>query len=343
MRGHFLVWNNDHEQTVPILPIPMCHHPNGPRMRIALTVLSTLLFLASSANAAQPAVRDIEYRSGADDTMQRAMFYAPKSDKRVPLMVALHTWSGDYTQDLHKEIETWCLANGWAYIHPNFRGPNKRPEATGSDLVIEDIASAVAYAKREANIDAGAVYLVGTSGGGYTSLLMAARRPKLWAGVSAWVPISDLAAWYEQDQYRKDLVKSCGGKPGDSVAVDEEYRKRSPLTYLADAKGVNLHINAGITDGHTGSVPVSHSLLAFNRVADRRDHVAAEDIRYLVEKIAVPKHLKREIDDASYGKKRPLFRRTSGKTTVTVFDGGHELVAPAAVAWFLKLEAERKK
>ena len=306
-------------------------------MRIAITVLFLVgLNLSSTQVSAQPAapsLQDITYVSAADNTKQRAMFFAPKSDQAVPLIVALHTWSGDYTQQYHKAIGEWCIKNGWAYIHPNFRGPNWRPEATGSPLVIKDIVSAVEYVKQTTKIDASAIYLVGVSGGGYTSLLMAGQHPEIWAGVSVWAPISDLKAWYEQDQYRDDMLKSCGGAPGDSDEIDEQYRLRSPLTYLANAKGVTLHINAGIFDGHKGSVPVSHSLLAFNIVADAKDQISPDDIRYFVERIEPPTHLQADINDPSYGEKQPLFRRTSGKATVTIFNGGHELLDAAAIAW----------
>ncbi len=310
---------------------------------IALT-LST----SDIGTAAPPKPRDIGYLSSADGTEQRAIFFAPQSQQAVPLVVALHTWSGDYKQQHHRAIAEWCIANGWAYIHPNFRGPNRRPEATGSDLVVKDIVSAVEYAKREANIDTESVFLVGTSGGGYTSLVMAGKHPELWAGVSAWVPISDLAAWHRQGQYVPDLEASCGGAPGDSKEVDEQYRKRSPLTYLENAKGVNLHINAGIRDGHTGSVPISHSLLAFNKVAEAADQIEVDDIRFFVEKAQVPPRLKAsqspsELADESYGKKRPLFRRSSGSATVTIFDGGHEIVPTAAVHWMASLREERRK
>lgn len=316
---------------------------------LAVTLAVTTPQAATSqARADEPALRDIAFASGPDNIQQRAMFYAPKSETPVPLIVALHTWSGDYTQQYHKAIGEWCLKNGWAYIHPNFRGPNWKPEATGSPLVIADVVSAVDYVKKTANIDAESIYLVGVSGGGYTSLLMAGQHPDIWAGVSVWVPIYDLTAWYEQGQYQEDMVKSCGGKPGDSPEVDEQYRLRSPRTYLANAKGVRLHINAGIRDGHEGSVPVSHSLLAFNKVADEKDHVTAEEIKHFVEKIAVPKHLQGDFANptdeanATYGEKQPLFRRESGNASVTIFDGGHELVPDAAIAWFLSLEAAKK-
>ena len=87
-------------------------------------------------------------------------------------------------------------------------------------------------------------------------------------------------------------------------------------------------------------MPISHSLLAFNEVAEEKDRLPMEEVAYFTEKAKVPPPLLREIKDPSYGKKAPLFRRTSGSATVTIFQGGHELVASAALAW---LEGENKR
>ncbi len=320
--------------------------------RLVCLLASLFLLLSAGAASADDPIRqplDVQYVSSADRSKQHATFYAPDTAAAVPLVVALHTWSGNYRQRYHSAIEQWCVTKGWAYIHPDFRGPNVRPEATGSELVVGDIASAVEYARKNARIDGSAVYLVGTSGGGYTALLMAGRRPKLWAGVSAWVPISDLRAWYAECKragrgYSKHIADSCGGPPDAGREVDDEYAMRSPLTHLKNAEGLHLHINAGINDGHgQGSVPISHSLLAFNEVAAPQDRFSAADISYFVEKAAVPPALKADISDASFGSKLPLFRRSSGKATVTIFQGGHELVASAAIAWIEGLYNQRSE
>lgn len=305
-------------------------------MRVCLMFLSVvgLTFQAAWGQVAT----EVLYLSSADGTAQPARFYAPEGEKPIPMVVALHSWSNDYTQTLHADIEAWCVEQGWAFMHPNFRGRNKVPEATGSELAVEDIVSAVEYAKRVVRIDESAIYLVGTSGGGYASLLMASRHPKIWAGVSAWVPIFDLEAWYHETneaelRYAGEIEASCGGVPGDSSQVDAEYLKRSPKAYMKNAKGVRLHINAGIRDGHDGSVPVSHSLNAFNMVAKPKDRLSADEIDYFRKEAQVPPHLVESLSDPSYGEKQPLFRRSSGDATVTLFDGGHELVSSAAIAW----------
>jgi len=80
-------------------------------------------------------------------------------------------------------------------------------------------------------------------------------------------------------------------------------------------------------------VPVSHSLLAFNEVANSSDIFSDEQINYFVLKESVPPELITEINDESYGEKKPLYRRQSGNTRVTIFDGGHEIIFEAALQW----------
>ena len=292
-------------------------------------------------------VREVKIKSSIDGSDQPAYFFSPSdTEKAVPLLVALHTWGGNYKQKYHKPIEKHCIRKNWAYMHPDFRGSNRNPQATGSELAVQDVLDAVAYAKEHANVDEKQVFLVGTSGGGYMSLLMAGRAPRVWAGISAWVPISDLTTWHAENKasgrkYARDIELSCGGPPGKSGEVDAQYRRRSPLTHLPKAKGiVPLDINAGIFDGHKGSVPISHSLLAFNAVAKKPDLLSKGQISEFVRTAKVPTELIQPIKDASYGKKKPLFRRTSGNVRVTIFDGGHEMVWSALIAWLKEKERQ---
>jgi len=314
-------------------------------MKIAL--LTLLLATAFTTRAAE--FTEIEITSSKDGKAQKALWWHPaKAEKSpVPLLVMLHTWSGNYQQKKWKEIGLGeCETRGWAMIHPDFRGPNRRPQACGSDLAVQDVLDAVAWVRDRIEIDPRRIYLVGTSGGGHMSLLMAGRAPDLWAGVSAWVPISDIADWHRQTteagrkNYAGNCEKACGGKPGDSPAVDAEYRKRSPLTYLHRVAGLPLDINAGIHDGYTGSVPVSQSLLAFNSAAIANgQHASAlttAQIQWFRTKQTVPEELATEREDES-GRIRPvLFRRDAGPARVTIFDGGHEGDMPTAFRWLAK-------
>ncbi len=289
------------------------------------------------------AVQKTTYLSSADNTMQPTLFYKPKGDKSVPLLVALHTWSSDYLQPEPAYAE-WCMAKGWAFIHPDFRGPNNTPEACGSELVIKDILSAVDYARQNANVDPDRIYLVGVSGGGYAAMLMAGRAPQLWAGVSAWCGIFDLKDWYHQTLARKlgyaDMIaRCCGGIPGTNAEVDAQFRTRSASSSFHQAGGLPMDLNTGIFDGHKGSVPTSQSLEAFNCLAAPGDRIAAADVTSITDEAKIPDSLKTEINDPLYSRGKALMRRTSGNTRVTVMEAGHVILFEAALAW---LEQQRK-
>lgn len=291
-------------------------------------------------------VKDIKYPSKADNTEQPAMFFTPDSKEKKPLLVALHSWSADYKQTSQAPYAEWCITNGWAFIHPNFRGPNNKPEACGSEFVVQDILSAVEFAQKETNIDPQRIYLVGASGGGYATLLMAGRAPELWAAASAWVPISDLKAWHEEStrkkqKYAKDIEQACGGVPEAGSKAEAEAKKRSALTYLAQAKNLKVSINAGIHDGHTGSVPISHTLRAFNLLADPKDKLTEEEITYFTEKSKVPPSVKDTVpNDPYHGEKKVLFRRESANVRVTIFEGTHEGLPEPALNW---LKEQKKR
>ena len=311
-------------------------------LRLFMAVIMIVVnVLAQETEAWPEQVKDITFFSQADGSMQPALFYDSGNPAPRPLLVALHTWSNGYKQSGSIPYVQWCIEKDWLFIHPDFRGANDHPQACGSPLALADIYAAVQWAKEQGAVDTSRIYLVGTSGGGMAALLAAAYFPRLWTAVSAWVPISDLSAWYhegieQKSRYPEMIRQSCGGIPGESDDTDRQYRLRSPLTHLAKARGLKLDINAGIHDGHTGSVPVSHTLTAFNALAIEEDQISEENIRYFVMEEKVPPDLIQPLNDPSYGEKIPLFRRQSGNTRVTIFKGGHEIIFGAALGWLEK-------
>lgn len=282
--------------------------------------------------------KEIAYPASGDETEQPALFWRTRARKPAPLLVALHTWTGDFDTPGSEEYFERCRARSWNFIYPSFRGACNRPEAGGSDLALSDIENAVDYALLNAKVDPSRIYLVGYSGGGHAALLMAGREPQMWAGVSAWSAISDLAAWHaesleRENGYAEQVAGCCGGEPGDSPEADREYERRSPLTWMKNARGLALDLNSGIRDGHEGSVPIDHSIRAFNCVADPEQRLGEGDIAFMTAQAKVPERLRQEIEDPAYGKKTPLFRRVSGPARLTLFDGAHEVLHDAAFAW----------
>ena len=327
----------------------MSHLCDGLRFKILIILavnMCTMMVYAEGEQMLKPApkgwpeeVKAIEYEASIDASQQPMLIYTAQAKEKRPLLVGLHTWSGGYEQAGGEAVYArWCMENDWHFIHPDFRGPNWTPEACGSEMAVQDVLDAVIFMQENHSVDVDRIYLVGVSGGGYSSLLMAGRSPEIWAGVSAWVPITDLGVWWEQCDgklnYAKHIEKVVGGRPDENPKTIEECAKRSASTYLDKAVGVNLDINAGVTDGHEGgSVPFSHSLYAFNQVVPDKDHIDPDLIEAFYETETLPEGLEKADTDALYGEKQPIFRKVSKNTRVTIFDGKHEIIHTAALNW----------
>ncbi|MCP3695087.1 MAG: hypothetical protein GY917_23000 [Planctomycetaceae bacterium] len=93
---------------------------------------------------------------------------------------------------------------------------------------------------------------------------------------------------------------------------------------------------AGIHDGHTGSVPIRHSLQAFNLVAKAAGEmpITGQEMAQLGRRngrLDKPRPSER-VEDAIRGSEMCL-RRMAGRSRVTILEGGDEGVAAAAVNW----------
>jgi pimeloyl-ACP methyl ester carboxylesterase len=207
------------------------------------------------------------------------------------------------------------------------------------------VRAAIDSVRSRRAIDEKRIYAIGVSGGGMMALLVAARMPEVWGGVSAWVPVTDLKQWHadsrqRKNKYARDIEGVCGGPPGHSPGVDEQYAIRSPVTHLGKTvPAFGIDINTGIHDGFTGSVPVGHAIRAFNRIAEVKDRLADDSIAAMEGNRAVPVDLLFHGRDPLYATRPVLFRRTSGNARITVFDGGHDIVHEAGLTW---LEAQAR-
>jgi predicted esterase len=284
-----------------------------------------------------PHAEAISIPSSADGTEQRAFFYAPKTTAPRPLLIVLHSWSTDWRQNLGIPYAVFAERNDWVFVHPDFRGPYRRPEAAASDLVAEDILDAVEYAKKHANVDTSRIYLAGFSGGGMTALAMAGRRPELWAGIVAWAPVWDIPDWYEYNttnfpkrHYARNIASVCGGAPAPGTEAFRACRERSPSALLERARqaGVPVYIGVGASDD---IVPTEHAVRAFDQLANPDERLPEHACRDLAKvRESVPRASARAFDRAGT---RLLLERTSGNATLAVFRGAHDIVYDPGLAW----------
>lgn len=313
---------------------------------IAMIIWGVLFFAGSATADELPKQTTLETVSELDGETQPILCWAPPEAKTqpTPLFVFLHSWSSDYKQDNTKWL-TECVKHRWIWLHPNFRGINQSPKACGSKFARQDILDAIALARKTWNVDEECIYMAGVSGGGHMSLLMAGHHPDSVSAVSSWVGPTDLAEWHrfhtkdgKPTKYAHMIEASLSGPPGESAERDANYKDRSPVFHLHQTRDLPVSIWAGIEDGHSGSVPVSHSLRAFNAIAKGQstELISETTIQELVAKKPLSSARTEDSATDEILDRRIHLRRTSGPSMVTLFEGGHESIPTAAFEWLKK-------
>lgn len=266
--------------------------------------------------------RVVEVESTVDGHVQLAYTYQSPSEVPMPLIVSLHTWSRDYAR--YDVLSEMARRRGFNYIHPNFRGANNKPISCASHEAITDIDDAITYCLNNWHVDANKIYVVGASGGGHAACSVYLKTKHKISAFYAWVPITDLEAWYYQSKHRKlgyslDIEQVCGGSFDAEIA-----RERSPI-YMDFTRRPHgeLHLFAGIDDGHTGSVPISHSIRFFNRLC--RFYELDDQQLELPEVYAL---LTRSCPSTGefIGNRAVYFTRDLRDFSLTIFDGEHEFL-----------------
>jgi len=282
---------------------------------------------------------EVNIVSSVDRAIQKAFIYKSKSTIKKPLIISLHTWSGDYTQ--RDSLAELCKQKDINYIHPDFRGPNKTKEACGSDLVISDINDAIDYAIANSNVDTTKISIIGVSGGGYVTLCCFMKLKRKIYKYSAWASITDLEAWYNQskirgNKYDENILKCTCSENSLNI---EDARFRSPLyskTPLSKIGKTKLNIYAGVYDGIQGSVPFTHSINFYNKilkdlgVKDQSKYVSDCEKLHLLE-------FQNAIGELGYlGMRKICLHKEVDDIKLTIFEGNHEMLTQIAFDEILK-------
>ncbi len=298
------------------------------------------MILAETAYAQSPQrpgfLKKDSIQSSLDGNVQVFYYGQSTASERQPLIVALHSWSS--TADSQKGfLADQAQAKNWNYILPNFRGVNDHPKACCSEFAMADIDEAIDWALKNLKVDPKYIYVVGHSGGGYATLAMYMKSRHQIRAFSTWCSISDLAAWYQESSERKnkyaaEIVKCTGA---GEVFDAEKAKERSPLfwkTPVKKRKKSTLQIYTGIHDGHTGSVPISHSINFYNKLLtdarekDKSLYVSNEDAATMLKTQTFPtQNPPKTIENRAI-----LYQKSSKKITLTIFEGRHEILKDAA-------------
>ena len=287
--------------------------------------------------------RRVEIVSSLDGKAQPAIFLTSSGKEPRPLVVSLHTWSGGYDQ---KDTLVWqCIEKNYNYIHPHFRGRNNNPEACGSPEAIRDIDDAISYSLKNANVDGSNIHIIGASGGGYATMLAYMNSNLNIRTFSAWVGISDLFKWYYESEgrgnnYSRDIANATNewknmNQEHYSLGKEEAIR-RSPYymkTPVEKRKDSKLWIYAGIHDGYTGSVPITQSLLFYNKVVkdyDLSENAALIPEQDIIELVSSRNFVNKQ--NNTIGNRLIHYERNyRDKIRLVIFEGEHEMLSDIAL------------
>jgi hypothetical protein len=197
-----------------------------------------------------------------------------------------------------------------------------------SKKALSDIDDAIQYAIDNGHVDTTNIFVVGVSGGGYATLgsyLKTSHRVKAFL---SWAPISDLSAWFHQSnnrnaKYAQDILQCTS----DGTVFDQNKASyRSPIFWNMPAKpNGKLEIYAGINDGYTGSVPISHSISFFNRIVEHYGHAESKVEQADIVRL-LTRGIKRQNTPCKIGGREVVYRRDTKPVLLVIFDGTHEML-----------------
>jgi hypothetical protein len=277
----------------------------------------------------------VKIKSNLDNNIQKAYFYKSKSDKPCPLIVSLHTWSGDYKQiDFLSEL---CKSKGLNYIHPDFRGANITKDACCSELALNDIDESISFAINNAKVDTSKIFVIGVSGGGYAAICTFMKSNQRIKKFSAWVPITDLIAWFKestirQNHYAENILnctESINGSLNENLA-----KQKSPIYWKTPVNKLSyseIKLYTGVFDGIQGSVPITHSINFYNKILS--DLSVTDSSKYVSdkEKLQLLEYRKQLGDFGMIADRHICLIKEFKNIKLIVFEGNHEMLSEYAL------------
>ncbi len=154
----------------------------------------------------------------------------------VPFVVWIHGGPNLVSIDSYNPEGLAWLEEGFGYAAVNYRGSvtfgrRFREGFWGApgEAELEDIEACVQWLVAEGMAREDAIFISGSSYGGFLTLLALGKRPRLFAGGLAFVALADWALAYED--MHMSLQIPWRHFLGDTPEREEVFRRRSPVTY----------------------------------------------------------------------------------------------------------------
>jgi dipeptidyl aminopeptidase/acylaminoacyl peptidase len=216
-----------------------------------------------------------------------AYSYIPKAlDRRqkAPMVILIH--GGVHSNHMTggpanaATIVRELIEQGYVVMSPDYRGSTGYGPLYASAIDYggkenDDVLAARSWMlERYPFIDPARVGLMAWSHGGMIALFNVFLHPEAYACAFAGEPVSDLL---ERRKYLKSLPQTIAESAGEAAAKDdEEYRKRSPVTYAAKlSKPLLVHGNTNDETVHV--VEVEHLVEALKAAGKKFDYKIYQD------------------------------------------------------------------
>ncbi|PPJ42529.1 MULTISPECIES: prolyl oligopeptidase family serine peptidase [unclassified Pseudoxanthomonas] len=183
---------------------------------------------------------------GVDGTPLEAFITLPRTPGPHPLVVAPHGGPIGISDKLHFDPEVQFLASlGYAVLRVNFRGSEgygkafrEKGHRNYGTAIEDDIDAAIGYATANYPLDASRMCAVGTSYGGYSSMIMAIRWPQRFRCAVTIAGVSDRILFFTASdggrvkRVRETMEKLIGNPHTDLAAMQAS----SPIYQYRDLK-----------------------------------------------------------------------------------------------------------
>ena len=186
------------------------------------------------------------YKSRADGLDIPVFIFKPltlKGPKQHPALVWVHPDIRGHVYEYYIPYVREAVARGYVVIAPEYRGSVGYGQAFYDAIdyggaEVDDVVTAVTALKTMPEVDPARIGIIGWSHGGMITMLSIERNPTLFKVAAAMVPVTNLfqrLAWknVERQHHNIDPQNRYGGLPGDSAAINQVYKERSPL-FLVD-------------------------------------------------------------------------------------------------------------
>ena len=177
----------------------------------------------------------------------------PPAPRPNPTIFIVHGGPPSHDRDsFAPPVQAW-VDHGFAVVLVNYRGSTGYGRAWRDALEhnpglteLRDIALVHDWVVASGIADPSRVILSGGSWGGYLTLLGLGTQPERWSLGIAIVPVADYFAAFEDEMEPLKAFDRAlfGGSPEE---IPDEYRKRSPLTYIGSVR-VPVLVLAGEND-----------------------------------------------------------------------------------------------